>query len=88
MGGNVLSVVPQGVDPREVTVLQPDAWRRIQNSLSGYNEEKMRLQAKMREREELHTLSKEKVKHWENTIEVCYIAVFLPFIHFLQCCVL
>ena len=54
----------------QVTVLQPDAWRRIQNSLSGYNEDKMRLQAKMKEREELHTLSKDSVKHWENTIEV------------------
>ncbi|XP_068749410.1 cilia- and flagella- associated protein 210-like [Montipora capricornis] len=69
MNGNVLSVIPQGVDPREVTVLQPDVWRRIQNNLSGYNEEKMRLEAKMKERKELHSLSKDTVKHWENTIE-------------------
>ncbi|XP_020602636.1 coiled-coil domain-containing protein 173-like [Orbicella faveolata] len=69
MGGTNISVIPEGVDPREVTVLQPEAWRRIQNSLSHYNEEQMRLQAKRQEREELHALSKESVKHWENTIE-------------------
>ncbi|KAJ7375299.1 hypothetical protein OS493_002047 [Desmophyllum pertusum] len=69
MDGTNLSVIPQGVDPRDVTVLQPEAWRRIQNSLSRYNEDQMRLQAKRQEREELHTISKDSVKHWENTIE-------------------
>lgn len=69
MNGKLLSVIPEGVNPREVTVLQPDVWRRIQNSLSGYNEEKVRLEAKTKERQELHTLSKDTVKHWENTIE-------------------
>ncbi|XP_015778096.1 PREDICTED: coiled-coil domain-containing protein 173-like [Acropora digitifera] len=69
MNGKLLSVIPEGINPREVTVLQPDVWRRIQNSLSGYNEEKVRLEAKTKERQELHTLSKDTVKHWENTIE-------------------
>lgn len=32
----------------------------------------MRLEAKTKERQELHTLSKDTVKHWENTIEVCF----------------
>ncbi|XP_058940424.2 cilia- and flagella- associated protein 210-like [Pocillopora verrucosa] len=68
-GGAKVSVIPEGVDPREVTVLQPDSWRRIQNSLSRYNEEQMRLEAKRKEREDLHAISKESVKHWENTIE-------------------
>ncbi|XP_029192450.2 coiled-coil domain-containing protein 173-like [Acropora millepora] len=69
MNGKLLSVIPEGINPREVTVLQPGVWRRIQNSLSGYNEEKVRLEAKTKERQELHTLSKDTVKHWENTIE-------------------
>lgn len=64
--------------PLQVTVLQPETWRRIQNSLSGYNEEKERLQAKMKEREELHTFSKDSVKHWENTIEVCCFNFYFP----------
>ena len=64
--------------PLQVTVLQPETWRRIQNSLSGYNEEKERLQTKMKEREELHTFSKDSVKHWENTIEVCCFNFYFP----------
>ena len=61
----------------QVTVLQPEAWRRIQNSLSRYNEDQMRLQAKRQEREELHTISKDSVKHWENTIEVWFFLYLL-----------
>lgn len=53
-----------------MVVLQPSDWNRIQNSLSGYNKEEARLRALHEEREALHNLSKETVKHWDNTIEV------------------
>ena len=32
----------------------------------------------MKEREELHTFSKDSVKHWENTIEVCCFNFYFP----------
>lgn len=43
----------------------------------------MRLQAKMKEREELHTLSKDSVKHWENTIEVGFFIFLFYHVSFL-----
>ncbi|KAK3731515.1 hypothetical protein QZH41_008548, partial [Actinostola sp. cb2023] len=52
-----------------VTVIQPRDWNRIQNSLAHYNKEEARIKALQEEREALHNMSKETVKHWENTIE-------------------
>ena len=43
----------------------------------------MRLEAKRKEREDLHAISKESVKHWENTIEVRFLILCHNF-HFLK----
>lgn len=59
----------QGINPRDVAVLQPRDWQRIQNNLTRYNGEAEKQEAQKREREELHATSKDLVKHWGNTIE-------------------
>ncbi|XP_020917240.1 coiled-coil domain-containing protein 173 [Exaiptasia diaphana] len=64
-----VSVIPEGYDQRDVTVIQPADWNRIQNSLAHYNKEEARLKALHEEREALHNMSKEMVQHWGNTIE-------------------
>ena len=51
-------------------MLQPADWKRIQDVLSKTNYEAQRQQAIQQEREDLHKVSKEMVKHWGNTIEV------------------
>ena len=54
----------------QVTVLQPNDWKRIQDVLSKTNYEAQRQEAIQKEREELHNISANMVKNWGNTIEV------------------
>ncbi|XP_028397202.1 coiled-coil domain-containing protein 173-like isoform X2 [Dendronephthya gigantea] len=53
----------------QVTVLQPNDWKRIQDVLSKTNYEAQRQEAIQKEREELHNISANMVKNWGNTIE-------------------
>ncbi|XP_046846594.1 coiled-coil domain-containing protein 173-like [Xenia sp. Carnegie-2017] len=69
MNDNPVSIIPSGLDARDVTVLQPRDWKRIQDVLLKTNHEAQRQEAIKAEREELHNISKNMVKNWENTIE-------------------
>lgn len=64
--------VKHTINNMQVTVLQPKDWKRIQDVLSKTNYEAQRQEAVQKEREELHNISKNMVKNWENTIEVYY----------------
>lgn len=59
----------QGLNRKDILVIQPKDWQRIRDNYSKYNAEKERHEGQKRERSELHEKSKELVKHWENTIE-------------------
>lgn len=64
-----IGLMAQGINPKDVAVFQPKDWQRIQNSLTKYNQAAEKAEQQKRDRENLHAVSKELVKHWENTIE-------------------
>jgi len=64
-----VGLMAQGINPKDVAVFQPKDWQRIQNSLTKYNQAAEKAELQKRDRENLHAVSKELVKHWENTIE-------------------
>merc|ERR1711872_320206 len=64
-----IGLAAQGIDPKNVLVVQPNDWKRIQDNLSRYNREAEMAKQKAAEREHLHEFSKNLVKHWNNTNE-------------------
>merc|ERR1712243_499756 len=64
-----MGLAAQGIDPKNVLVVQPNDWKRIQDNLSRYNREAEMAKQKAAEREHLHEFSKNLVKHWNNTNE-------------------
>jgi len=57
------------LNAKDVLVIQPNDWQRMQNAYSKYSAEKEIKEAQKRERFANHEKSKELVKHWENTID-------------------
>ena len=66
-GGTML---PDGTDLRQVTVLTKNDWDRIQFQLNKRQIEREKIRMAREEKERLHAISKEKVKNWSNTITV------------------
>lgn len=62
------AVLPSGTDLRQVKVLGKEDWNRIQYQLNKRAIESDKAERVQAERERLHELSKQKVKHWTNTI--------------------
>uniref|UniRef100_A0A8C3RTK1 Trichohyalin-plectin-homology domain-containing protein n=1 Tax=Chelydra serpentina TaxID=8475 RepID=A0A8C3RTK1_CHESE len=62
------SLLPNGVDLRQVTVLPKAEWVRIRDSVDSAAREAARIHAERKEREDMHFRSKAVVKNWPNTI--------------------
>ncbi|XP_074159265.1 cilia- and flagella- associated protein 210 isoform X1 [Sminthopsis crassicaudata] len=61
------TLLPRGVDLRQVTILPNDEWKRIQDSLDKLSREAAQLRAEKKAKKDMHLNSQEMVKHWANT---------------------
>ncbi|XP_074071852.1 cilia- and flagella- associated protein 210 [Macrotis lagotis] len=61
------TLLPNGVDLRQVTVLPNDEWKRIQDSLDKLSRKAAQLRAEKKKKKDMHLNSQELVKHWANT---------------------
>ncbi|XP_069472267.1 cilia- and flagella- associated protein 210 [Ambystoma mexicanum] len=62
------TLLANGVDVRQMTLLPKAEWERIRNNLNTLDKEAIRVCAEKREKDALHQRSKEIVKNWTNTI--------------------
>ncbi|XP_068936264.1 cilia- and flagella- associated protein 210 isoform X1 [Petaurus breviceps papuanus] len=61
------TLLPSGVDLRQVTILPNDEWKRIQDSLDKLSRKAAQLRAEKKAKKDMHLNSQEMVKHWANT---------------------